>query len=183
MATWLAVRADDPTAVARALGLRTVLPANWSAGLTAAESAGVFVAPPVDGWVLAVGCDLAARTSDPESLESLLLSVSAQFGEAQWFATDGERDFFGWALAARERLVRAYAFDGEVGHVLWHGDVTEAERALACFVDDPRDRSDDDVKWWPDRRIVLALARAWSLDPSGLAQRALPAGCGCVGRL
>lgn len=182
-ATWLAVRADDPAAVARALGLRTVLPANWSAGLAEVDTAGVFVAPPVDGWVLAVGRDLAAATRDPDRIAALLLPISAEFAEAQWFATDGTDDFHGWALAARRQLVRAYAYHGEVGHVLWHGEVTPAERGLACFVDDPRDRSDDDVKWWPDRRIVLALARAWSLDPDGLARPGLPAGSGYVGRL
>ncbi|MGK0265710.1 MAG: hypothetical protein ACI8UD_004375, partial [Planctomycetota bacterium] len=43
MATWLAIRANDPEQVVRALQLRTVLPANWAAGLAQVATEGVFV--------------------------------------------------------------------------------------------------------------------------------------------
>ena len=60
---------------------------------------------------------------------------------------------------------------------------TPQERALGCFVDDPRDRSDDEIKWWPDRRTVHALAAAWSLDPDTLAAHGAVRSTGAVGRL
>lgn len=177
------VRADDPEHVVKALQLRTVLPANWRAGLADVEDQGVFVTPPVDGWVFAVGRDVAVHTADPAGVEPLLASLSETFGEAFWFMTDDERDSHGWARGVRGELTRAYAFAEEHGHILWRGEVSEEEHALGCFVDDPRDRSDDEVKWWPDQGIVRALAGRWALDPSGIDGARVAVGTGFVGRL
>ena len=165
--------------------MRTVLPANWTAGLADVVQEGVFATPSVGGWVLVVGRDLAVKTSDPSTVEDLLAPLSSEFGTAQWFSTDEVRDVHGWAVAERGQMQRAYAYDGDNGHTLWQGEVTAAEHELDCFRDDPRDQSDDEIKWWPDRRIVLALAKAWSLDPTKLAGGAhgqLPS-VGWVGRI
>ena len=167
----------------RALGLRTVLPAGWRAGLAEVQTQGVFVTPPVGGWVFAVGRDVAERTADPGEVERRVAALSEEFGAAFWFAADGEREVFGWARGERGRWVRAYAFAEELGHYLWHGEIPAAEHALGCFRDDPRDRSDDDVKWWPDQAVVCAIAAAWARDPSQLTPDAAPAAAGFVGRL
>lgn len=181
-AVWLAVRSDDAQAVARELALRTVLPANWAGGLAEVAELGTFVAPPVRGWVLVTGADLR-RHSDPDhDLLPLLERLGQRFGAACWFASDSARDVHGWALVREGVVERAYAYTAEGGHVLWHGEPTAAETALGCFVDDPRDQSDDDVKWWPDRRVVHAIAQAWAIDPDRLDATAAPAGVGCVGR-
>lgn len=175
--------AADAEVVARLLGLRTVLPANWAGGLAEARQ-GVFVTPPVDGLVGVVGRDVAAAAASTETtLLPLLQRASRVFGRAAWFHCDADGDTFGWALAERGEIVRAYAFAGEHGHALWLGDVTAAERDLGCFVDDPRDHSDDEAKWWPDRRIVHALAKAWAFDPDALPDRREVTGCGLVGRI
>ncbi|MCA8966857.1 MAG: hypothetical protein KDC48_18390, partial [Planctomycetes bacterium] len=64
---------DDPQALVRQLALRTVLPANWRAGLDEVQQQGVFVTPPVGGRVFAVGADLGLRASgDAERLAVLL---------------------------------------------------------------------------------------------------------------
>lgn len=180
------MRAGDPEHVAKGLRLRTVLPANWSAGLSQVATEGVFVTPPVDGWIFAVGRDLAVTTNDPAELEQLLAGLSEVFEDVMWFSTDEVRDVHGWASASRGEFVRGYAYNEEVGHTMWHGDVTEAESELGCFLDDPRDQSDDEIKWWPDRRTVLAIARAWSMDPSTIGKdvpRQPTPGAGLVGRL
>ena len=182
-ACWLAVTADDGHAVARALGLRTVLPANWSAGLAEAATAGVFVSPPVAGLVFVVGRDLLGKAAPGDVLLPRLERLSAQFGRVCWFCADGEHDVFGWALAERGVLQRGYAFAEPDGTAFWHGDVTAIERQLDCFVDDPRDRSDDDVKWWPDRRLVHSIAAAWSVDPDRLGEARAGGGLGQVGRI
>lgn len=178
------VRADDPAAVVRALGLRTVLPANWTTGLADAQRRGVFVTPVVDGWVLAVGADLRELAVDAAAtVPPLLERLGAAFRGAAWFLDDAPAERHGWALATQRELVRGYAYDGDHGHVFWHGEVTDAERELGCFVDDPRDGSDDDVKWWPDSRVVRELAAAWSLDPRRLAGSTAAPATGWVGRL
>tara|TARA_R110002072_G_scaffold241027_8_gene399667 strand:+ start:13076 stop:13648 length:573 start_codon:yes stop_codon:yes gene_type:complete len=166
------MRAEDPEAVVRALRLRTVLPANWASGLAQAATEGVFVTPPVDGWILVFGRDLAVTTHNPAEMEALLTGLSEQYGEVMWFSTDEVRDVHGWAMAERGQFLRGYAYDEGQGHTLWHGDVTAAETALGCFLDDPRDQSDDEIKWWPDRRTVLAIAAAWSMDPTKIGSEA-----------
>jgi hypothetical protein len=159
-----------------------VLPANWCGGLADAAAAGVFVSPPIDGWVLAVGSDLARRRDAEQSVLPLLQAASRGGGRAVWLRCDAAADEFGWALAEGGEIVRAYAYSGADGPELWIGEVTDVERELGCFVDDPRDRSDDDVKWWPDRRIVHALAAAWALDPDRLGDQPSRS-AGVVGRL
>lgn len=176
------VASDTTDAVVQALALRTVLPANWCGGLAAAKSS-AFVSPPVGGLVCVTGRDVQALAAEVDVVP-LLQRLSRQFGRACWFRSDDEQDEFGWASAARGEVVRAYAYRGDDGHVLWQGDVTTTERGLGCFVDDPRDSSDDDVKWWPDRRLVHAVAAAWALDPDRFGDGAArePA-VGAVGRL
>ena len=192
IATWLAFRADDPEKIARSLRLRTLLPASWSAGLAEVVTEGVFVTPPVRGWVFAVGRDLAVSTQDSAAMEALLCGLSQDYGKVMWFSTDEERDVHGWAIADRGELVRGYAYIEEYGHTFWHGEILPAESDLGCFQDDPRDQSDDQVKWWPDRQVVFALAAAWSLDPSTLGSKAMgqygqwddvSPGVGFVGRM
>lgn len=171
------MRSGDARAVADALLLRTVVPSGWRHGLAESATAGVFVTPPIDGFVLAVGKDLGLAALDP----AFVAPLGARFGRAAAFVCDEELEVFGWALADGE-TVRVYAYDGDAGHVLWEGDVTPDERELGCFVDDPRDGSDDTEKWWPDAALVRALAARWSVDPAGLGARGLPPSAGWFGR-
>jgi hypothetical protein len=158
------------------------LPANWQAGLADARAAGVFVSPPVDGFVFVTGAEVMALDDVDGDIASRLVRLSADGGFAAWFRSDDVGDRYGWAFARDGEVVRAFAYAGERGPCAWLGEVDAAERQLGCHVDDPRDRSDDEVKWWPDRRIVHALAAAWSLDPDVLAGHAV-CGSGHVGRL
>ncbi|MBL8749305.1 MAG: hypothetical protein JNK78_09095 [Planctomycetes bacterium] len=181
---WLAVRTNDTERVVAALGLRTVLPANWRAGLAEAATAGVFVTPPVRGFVFATGADLgAALGPHVHTLPALLERLAATFPELAWFRADAANDRHGWALVRRGAVERVYAYDGDDGHVAWHGEPTEAERELGCFVDDPRDLSDDEVKWWPDAALVAEVAAAWSLDPRSIDRLAIAPSAGWLGRL
>ncbi|MBM3973255.1 MAG: hypothetical protein FJ301_04055 [Planctomycetes bacterium] len=177
------MRAADPAAVARALALRTMLPANWHSGLVDVRDVGTFVSPPVDGFVFVTGADVVGFGAVEQDVAPRLARLSAEFGFAAWFRSDDAADAYGWACARDGELARAYAFAGEHGPVAWEGDVDDVERALGCHVDDPRDKSDDEVKWWPDRRIVHALAAAWAVDPDELSQRGGAAGVGVVGRM
>ena len=99
----------DSHAVVRALGLRTVLPANWAAGLAEVAALGTFVSPPVAGLVLVTGADLR-RHSDPEQdLLPLLERLSRQFGTVCWFASDSDGDVHGWAQGFLDALSLARA--------------------------------------------------------------------------
>lgn len=182
---WFAVRSSDPAAVAAALRLRTLLPANWRAGLAAVKSEGVFVTPSIDGFVLVVGRDACPAMGNlPEFVQQWLERLSQRFGEAQWYRSERACDQHGWAVAHHGVLSRAWCWDGEEDEVTWqHGEPTRAEAGLGFFVDDPRDRSDAVHKWWPDGASVRRLAAAWSLAPHELGCRGLPPSRGAIGRL
>jgi hypothetical protein len=85
---WFAVRSTNTMAVAQALQLQNTTPANWEYGVWhAVESDGMlFVTPPVDGWVLAVGTRLLFGADDNHSSQRMV-EWSKQFGEAQFFAS------------------------------------------------------------------------------------------------
>ena len=179
---WFAVRSDDPHAVARALGVRTAMPASWCAGLTRAVDEGIFVTPSVDGWVFAVGVD-AFQRGDCQQVSEALQRLGAACGPAFWFATHARVDVHGWACADGQRLVRAYLYEGDQPRVVWdEGDKTPTEQQLGYFEDDPRDTSDDDIKWWPTPADVMRLAKTWTLDPCALGSKA-SLGTGHLGRL
>lgn len=178
---WLALPATVADRLAERLRLRTVLPANWRAGLAETERQGVFVAPPCGGITFAVGADLRPGVvRSVEELAELVTRLSAEHGRAAWFVVDDDAEVFGWMLAERGELRRGYAFVGDHGPVFWEGEPTAAEHELGCYLDDPRDGSDDEIRWWPDSRIALAIAERWGVDPSRLAGTS---GCGVVGRL
>jgi len=165
------------------LGLRTALPSNWEAGLLGSDVEGAFATPSVGGHVMVVGADLARAALDAPRIEQWLCRLSSEFGRAMWFCADARRDIHGWALAERGELVRGYAYTEEHGHCWWHGELTDVERALDCFVDDPRDQSDDDVKWWPDAVVVRTIARTWAIDPMQLGPEHGVDDIGLLGRI
>src|SRR5262245_38195411 len=53
---WIAVKSRNVLAVQSALGLHNVRPCSWFEGLAAEEK--VFISPPVQGWILVMGCGL-----------------------------------------------------------------------------------------------------------------------------
>lgn len=181
---WFAVRADDPDAVAKVLGLRTVQAANWQSGLRTALRTGLFVTPAVDGIVYAAGRDAFPCPGDElRRIGEALLRLSATFGDALWFATHDGVDYHGWAAARGTKLLRGFAYDGDGTEVLWdEGPVTAAEAGLGFFVPDPRDTSGDGLLWWPQSSDVLALAQALGADPSAIQCGSGPCR-GLLGRL
>jgi hypothetical protein len=158
-------------------------PANWRSGIAAARAEGLFVSPPVDGWVFVTGRDLLVPGTEPAAwVAPLLRRLSRRHHCAQWFLCEPDAERFGWAIGFGGELVRGYAFSGDHGEAWWEGDPTDAERATGCFVDDPRDQSDDAVKWWPDAAVVARIARAWSKDPGAFGGSTGPARVGLFAR-
>src|SRR5258708_17088488 len=99
---WYAVRADDARAVATALNLSDIHTSDWMGGTKAAldwNDGAVFVTPPVHGWVLAEGAVLMSDTDRDRRFENHLVTLSDEFGEAQYFASARVSDAYTWARA------------------------------------------------------------------------------------
>lgn len=173
---WLAIPAQDPQAVALALGLRALVPCSWKEGLArAGDLNGVFLTPPVRGWCLAVG-DVPEPSEEAAHDPALLQlgELSQKFGDAQLFCSHRVTDIYAWARAREGSIERAFASSPD--DVDWRMGKSTPEEAGFRFFDATSPDAATDAYWeredleYPGEEHVLAVARAWSLDPTTLAE-------------
>jgi hypothetical protein len=178
--SWFTVRSEDIQKVVESFGLLRPKPANWQAGIEwAYQLKGVFVAPPLDGWIAVVGLgseDFA--NPDPVSpAKRRIESASELFHVSCSFATHRVTEYHHWIRAEEGRVTRCFAYLGERGEVLCNaGAVTPAEQTLS-FAKLPPDQ------WQPDESDVMKIASVWSYDPSKLTSSSGRASLGVIGTL
>ncbi len=189
---WIAAPTESSAAVATVLGLCDVEACNWHSGFVAAyayPNDRVFVTPPLNGWVLAVGTGLP-DPSDPALLpawRALLARASQLFGQAYFFASHRGSSYSAWARYRNGNEERLFAFADETIHNVGLPSAEEQE-IIARLPDpslaenDPDYRERDDFRP-PDEADVFRLASAWSIDPSTLEDEGLGPSAGLTGRL
>ncbi len=175
---WLAVRSGEPEAVVEALGLGPTQRANWETGIGAARDDGVFVSPPVDGWVLVVSFFLPnlGDDRDPGAWGRLMNPLAARFPEVHYYGSSRVISYYGWACFKGNELIRAYAsMEGKV--VADFGHFTDDEIALGLdFAHDEAKEAATAEDWlsgevsYPSEESVVRLASKWSVDPLELDQ-------------
>jgi hypothetical protein len=164
---WIAVSGASVEAVTAALGLRKARSMPWDEGVEAAYDEGVFVCPPISGWVLAAGADVLLREVD-------IAEISRQLGtRVQIFRTHRVPENHEWALADGGKVLRWLRHRGESGEHQQFGEPTEIERSLSVIGSDAVIGEGD----------VFAVAGAWSLDPTRLGEHGTEAAIGTWGRL
>ena len=182
---WLAVRSDSPEDVAAGLGVEARVSSSWDRGVETVYSADsmterpVFVTPSLDGWVLAVSPVYfeEASDADPERLSRFVSTAAELLGaEVQLFVTHRVVEGHAWARADESGLKRAYYYLGEVGECLLdQGPKTSVEDGLGCFGLDPAEPADEST--------VMEVARAWSIDPTGIEDRYAQLEAGILGTI
>ncbi len=196
--SWLAVPAPSPDALASALALAdprfsatTFHPCNWGSAFARINrtflNREVFVTPSIDGWVLAV--NWSGSEDRAETIQPVLEILSQEFGEAYWFASHRVVSYVGWGAAKEGGLIRLYAeADFEVLFDLGQPPTEEGNLDLVLCtewaerVEDVTPEEEDELGMrLPDEESVIALARAWSIDPTTLDDREV-AGLGRIGR-
>jgi len=187
---WIAVKTERPEAVAEALGLRDVRPADWKTGIDTAyeypTTCAVYVTPAIEGWVLAVGHPVfSLADTKPPSFGRRAAEVAASLGtDVCYFATHRVVEAHAWALARPGGLARAYYWVGESGETVHdEGAVTADEREIEIAFTFPSDDTDvdDPHRTMPCEEHVMALAAKWSIDPSSLGDRNLDVADGLLG--
>jgi hypothetical protein len=185
---WFAIRSEDTNAVAIALELQNVYPANWEYGVWRAvesDEYSIFVTPSVNGWTLAVGVPILFEADD--HVIERMKELSRRFGRAQFFASMRTSNCYIWARAANGNLVRQfYEGDGERREL---GERTEEEEALGVRFFDASSPESNDPQYWKrkdlvfvDEECVLKIARKWSVDPSKLGDLGLAPSLGLLGK-
>lgn len=168
---WLAVRSLNPRAIQDALGLQHARDCTWSDALGAPFEPRLFISPPVDGWILVMGCDLPDPADDIDECFKFLCALSEKLGEVQFFSRHRAVSHHGWARLSGGKVLRAYAWAGET---LWNqGTITEAERdlKLRCLAY----MQSSNVLGLAERELlalnterVVRLAARWSIDPTSV---------------
>ena len=155
---WLAAKCGDPHRLMEVLGLRDPKPANWTTGLAHAGYQGrVFVSPPLDGYVLAVGLWAEDLEDVPGRTERLVDS----FPEVQLFGSHRISDYHYWTKYVDGKVVRGYICQ-DAGAVRDEGNLTPEKLALG-FERFPG--ADRESGWFPGEEDVLDIAAAWGVDP------------------
>lgn len=174
---WLAIRAGGREGVAAsvpaALGLRDLGEVRWRDGIDLAHLTDdrVAITPPLPGardqlWVLATGRYLMR----PETTTDVVALSAALGTEVQFFATHRVTELHRWQRAAEGELIRAFGYVGQTGEVTsWHGvpDPAERDAGLPGVLD-------DETTVLVGEKDVLAVAGAWSIDPTILSGRPAP---------
>lgn len=187
---WIAVKTNDRDSLAKLLELKNVQETNWESGIKNAYQNAVFITPHIDEWTLAVGWGLPHGDS-PDSIEEvkeLLIKMSNEFDDVQFFCTHRVSEFHCWMKAADGAVIRVYANDGGgEGTIAVEGEPTDAERKYNLFnslsdeakQEDYYEREDID---YPDEEMVMEIAGKWSIDPTGIEERTDIKGLGLVGK-
>jgi hypothetical protein len=191
--SWIALKTSDTVAVVGALGIGNPVSANWDCGIGTVydDDLGenrVFVSPPVEGWVFVVGTCLPHPHGRffVDKCTPLLLDLSSQFGDVQYFACYNELDLYAWAKLTAGRLVRGFGI-GDDGVVWSRGRTTREERLLGLKLFElrgVRGRKGDaggELLMHPTPEHVMRLAGDWSLNPTLLDGVVTGPGLGAIG--
>jgi len=168
---WLAVRSQNPQAIQAALGVQHPRACSWSDALATPFEPRLFISPPVNGWIVIMGCDLPDPADDIDECYKFLTDLSRKLGEVQFFSRNRAVSHHGWARLNAGRVMRAYVWAGET---LWNqGAPTEAERDLKvrCLTytesSDVLGLAERDLLALNTERVVR-LAASWSIDPTAV---------------
>lgn len=170
--TWMAIRGRSLYSVQKALGLHDTKLCTWTEGLLGEER--LFIAPPVNGWILVIGPGLPDAAEDIDACFRCLLELSRKLGRVQLFSAVRALGHHTWARVEAGRVVRAYAWAGET---LWNQGVktrAELELGMKCFqyFESPQTPilGHPDIIAANTEKVPLLAAR-WSLDPAAVDGR------------
>ena len=173
---WLAIPTTDTEKLVAIFRLTATTPCNWEYGIHYAYEGLFFVSPPVDGWSFIISRNLPCA-EDPKTiglLKDLLIALSIDFGQAQYFGTYRVVGYDCWMKAKNGQLERAYGFvDG--GNTIVEGVPTPVEAGYNLYNTFSEAYEEDpdygEKAEYPDEGITMEIAGAWSINPQDLEER------------
>jgi hypothetical protein len=173
---WLAIKSQNPQAVEAALGVHNARACSWTDALVTPFEPRLFISPPVNGWIVVMGCDLPDPNDDIDQCFKFLTGLSRKLGEVQFYSRNRAVAHHGWARVLDGRVLRAYVWAGET---LWNqGPITDLERELKLRCLTYAESSG--VLGLAEREVlslntdrVVRMAAAWSIDPTAVEGAAL----------
>jgi hypothetical protein len=179
---WLAIKSRSLRTVQAALGLHNAKPCSFIEGMSGGEK--LFIAPPINGWILVLGVGLPEPSEDVDACFRFMVNLSRKLGEVQFFSASRVVQEHAWVRAYRGRVVRAYAWAGKTLWKQGRRTAAETELDLKCFdyTETPERNSftEPDVIATNVDKVPLLAAR-WSLDPACIDERLLEQERGIAG--
>jgi hypothetical protein len=164
---WLAVQSTDSETVLAGLDGSNPVPCPWQGSVTGERE--LFIAPPVQGWIMVTGSRLPHPGQDIDACFHFLVSLSRVLGHVQFFMVDTVLHHHAWARAERGIVTRAYAW---VNETVWNQgakSLAEIELNVKCFNYGERPWADDGTTAEiaaANVKKVPALAARWSFNPA-----------------
>lgn len=173
---WLAIKSRKIEAVERALDVKRMEVCAWSEGMDRAEDGILFIAPPVNDWILVYGAVHPEPGEDVDACFKFLSDLSAKIGQVQYFQRDPVLSQHAWVKVNYGKVIRAYAWAGET---LWNqGRPTPVEAQAGVHCLNYGDNPSRDFFSVPDSIManvekVSLIASRWSLDPAAIDETIL----------
>jgi hypothetical protein len=168
-AAWLAVHSTDLKTILAALELSHPVPCKCRDGIAGQRE--LFIAPPVNGWIIVMGSGLPQPGRDVDACFHFLVHLSRILGHVQFFLADAAKHHHAWVRAENGRIKRAYAW---VNETVWNQGpktLAEIELNMKCFdYGEGTPMEDRTAKTIAAANVekISGLAARWSLDPAAL---------------
>ena len=168
---WCAIKTIDTDKVLNTLNIRKKKKCNWNEGMKKAYDGGIFILPPINGWIIIHGWGLPIPSSSKEndSAVKLINSLSSKFEKAHLFGSFRGTGAVLWMSSEMGELKRMYYIDD--GNGVQYGEPTKIEKQWDLIdFNHPDIENDDyfDSKDIPDEDDVLDVAEAWSINPMNI---------------
>jgi len=161
---WFAVKTNDQKKIAEIIKLKKVSKSNWENGIKGAYQNSVFITPQIKDWIIVCGHGIPSGKE-----KQLLVHLSKEFGEVQFFATHRVSDYHSWMKAINGTIERSFTYSDEYDNgYAAQGNPTriEKENGLTKEIENDPEYID-----FIDEEFLMKIAENWSVDPTQLSQR------------
>lgn len=161
---WFAVKTNDQKKIAEIIKLKKVSKSNWENGIKGAYQNSVFITPQINDWIIVCGHGIPSGKE-----KQLLVDLSKEFGEVQFFATHRVSDYHSWMKAINGTIERSFTYSDEYDNgYAAQGNPTriEKENGLTKEIENDSEYID-----FIDEEFLMKIAKNWSIDPTQLSQR------------
>jgi hypothetical protein len=130
---WISVRTNEEEKLVTQLKLQNLRRTHWREGAFYAAQGSLFVTPPIDNWTVVMGLGLRAPDSPQniEAIKQLLIELSRNHREANYFCSDTPNGLHCWIKAEKGEIVRLHSWNLKAGaKALSEGTPTPVESEL-----------------------------------------------------
>jgi hypothetical protein len=177
---WLAVKTDNKKRISEILKLKNTKECNWKVGIAESYNSSIYITPQIKDWTLVCGMSLLNGNNDKKNIiyiKKTIETLSAEFGEAQFFGSHRVVEYQSWMKAINGKIVRAYCFLGESGeNLIVEGEPTNFEKEYKLINTLSKEAQNDkyferEDLFYPDEEFVMKVAENWSINPQTLEER------------